>query len=403
MAAIREAPARHWVFTLNGDKKVLEDTYTKWQDQKAFGDILDYLIVGKETGAGGTFHLQGYLTLKKKNRRSWVKANFCNEAHYEQRRGTHAQARDYIKNNPDKPDAVYFEWGAVDQPEERARTDLTSLAATIKTTRSFRTILDDHGGKYIQYGRNMQNLHAYYHRPRPRATPEVYYITGASGIGKTYTMFKIIEHEGWDYHTVTETATGWMDGYEDQDTIYFEDFIGTFPRTLLLRLVDRQPIQLQVKGGWRPISAHRFIFTSNKELTTIYDEDPGGAWGRRIKEFGTKVEPRLPPWEPEDGWRPPEDRGRILEREEDEIIPPTPEDRGSPPPEDNIQPRRLGGPRRVRAPPVDSDDEKEQQQEQSVEQRREEMRLWGLQRSNADRESMERMLAAARGGIEPEP
>lgn len=108
---ITASGARHWVFTVNGEKKALEDLWECWRDPINYQDQVEYLVVGKEVGEEGTFHLQGYLTLKKKQRLGWLKRNVSAHAHWEVRRGTHEQARDYITNNKDKPNPCYFKWG----------------------------------------------------------------------------------------------------------------------------------------------------------------------------------------------------------------------------------------------------------------------------------------------------
>lgn len=56
----------------------------------------------------------------------------------------------------------------------------------------------------------------------------------------------------------------WFDGYEGQDDVLMDDYqCSMLDREFFLRLLDRYPMQVPVKGGfveWRP---KRIIITSN--------------------------------------------------------------------------------------------------------------------------------------------
>lgn len=56
----------------------------------------------------------------------------------------------------------------------------------------------------------------------------------------------------------------WLDGYHGQKTIIFDEFYGWIKYDLLLRICDRYPLQLPIKGGFVQCQATTFVFTSNK-------------------------------------------------------------------------------------------------------------------------------------------
>lgn len=80
MPAIQSA---YWVFTLNNPESLLE--------LPADGK---YLVYQRERGENGTEHFQGYVEMEKRTTLSTMKA-WLPRAHFERRRGTQQQARDY--------------------------------------------------------------------------------------------------------------------------------------------------------------------------------------------------------------------------------------------------------------------------------------------------------------------
>lgn len=108
--------ASRWCFTLNNPTDQEEDHISHWLDEHAqFG------VFGREVGAGGTPHLQGFVILKQAQRLSYLRRHVSARAHYERARGTSQQARDYCRK-----DGNFSEFGEF--PERHGkRTDLDEL------------------------------------------------------------------------------------------------------------------------------------------------------------------------------------------------------------------------------------------------------------------------------------
>lgn len=106
----RESPKKHWVFTLNNPGP--DDQGGLW--------LLpyDYAVLGFETGASGTPHIQGYVIFKKKYRLNQLKTHSPQgqRAHWEPQSqySTPAQAAEYCMKDGD-----FKEFGElyVDAPE----------------------------------------------------------------------------------------------------------------------------------------------------------------------------------------------------------------------------------------------------------------------------------------------
>lgn len=115
--------------------------------------------------------------------------------------------------------------------------------------------------------------------------PKIFIYWGDSGTGKTR---KALD-EFPDAYIVTKpngNGTLWFDGYHGQETMIIDEFYGWIPYDFLLRLCDRYPLKLQIKGGFVECCATRFIFTSNKPWKDWYNVSDTSALERRIREFG---------------------------------------------------------------------------------------------------------------------
>lgn len=90
-SSAREAPKKHWVFTLNNPQP--DDDGGLW--------LLpyEYAVLGNEVGESGTPHIQGYVIFKKKYRLAQLKAHSVQggRCHWEPQSqySTPAQAADY--------------------------------------------------------------------------------------------------------------------------------------------------------------------------------------------------------------------------------------------------------------------------------------------------------------------
>lgn len=108
---------RRWVFTLNNptdEEKLSVATFLNSESVK-------YGVVGRETGANGTPHLQGFFILNDVQRFNAVKRRVGDRCFLELARGTSQQARDYCKKDGD-----FDEYGEFPERGGR-RADLEAL------------------------------------------------------------------------------------------------------------------------------------------------------------------------------------------------------------------------------------------------------------------------------------
>lgn len=89
--------AKRWVFTINN--YTTEDV----NGIQAFAalSVVEYLVFGREVGANGTRHLQGYICFSTRKTLAFLKREFNRRGHFEVARGSAKQASDYCKKDGD--------------------------------------------------------------------------------------------------------------------------------------------------------------------------------------------------------------------------------------------------------------------------------------------------------------
>lgn len=275
-----------WVFTLNN--------YTE-EEVEFISSLVDsgsvkYLCFGKEVGEGGTPHLQGYFELATRGRLSTCKELVSARGHFEKRRGSQQQAVDYCKK-----DGVFVEFGCRQRPG--GRTDLAAIKLELDSGRSLGCIVQSDEfsfGTIIQYRRGLE-WYAGLRIPRRSYKSLVSVYWGPTGSGKSSRVYRECSEEEtplWSW-----PGGQWFDGYTGQKNVIFDDFRGEIGFSLLLRLLDRYPMQVPIKGGHVEWSPEKIYITSNQAPEEWYagfhDEAP---LMRRIEvcEF-IGNEPLIPP------------------------------------------------------------------------------------------------------------
>ena len=246
---------KYWCFTLNNPTPdEIESLSTAVRDQE---DLL-YLTYGRETGSEGTPHLQGYLELAAKLRLGGVrKLRGLGRGHFELRRGTQEQAIAYCH----KADQDPFEDGVRFSSKQGNRVDLESLKALIDSGATESELADAHFGSYIRYGRGIERYRQL-RAPRVARAVDVYVLWGAPGTGKTRFVF---EREPLLWISSDPTLQ-WFDGYQGEPAALIDDFTGSIATTpaFLLRLLDRYPTKVPIKGGFVQWVPERIYITSNQ-------------------------------------------------------------------------------------------------------------------------------------------
>lgn len=241
-----------------------------------------FLILGKEVGAQGTPHLQGYLEVTKKVSLSTLKSwPGLERAHIEKANGSADQNLAYCSK--EDPDPVLL-----GSPfRQGARTDLEEMKSLVDQGVSELDLWEQDFRTMVRYHRAISHYRSLRALPRHWAT-EVIVLIGPSGCGKTrfaYDLAKSRHLNLWSY-----SGGGWFDGYQGHEVALFDDFYGSesgIAWDVLLKLLDRYPYQVPIKGAFREWCPRIVIITSNADVNEWYPRviNQDALW-RRIFENG---------------------------------------------------------------------------------------------------------------------
>jgi len=260
--------ARHWCFTLN---HFTDDEFVHFAclcDETEAGHMR-YLVMGREIGEGGTPHLQGYLELKKQERLTWLREHVNGRAHYEMRRGSRDEARDYCMKDGD-----WLETGEWKEEERGRRSDIERMVEQASQGMTFYDACVDeptsaqfpHAYSKLLEGRALQATEAW-------RDVEVEVQVGGTGVGKTRSVYDRF----WPNLFVQDCSAGgevWWDGYSGQKTLLLDDFDGHgISFRYLLRLTDGYPVRIKVKGAHTYGAWTMVCVTSNLPVMSWYPRE----------------------------------------------------------------------------------------------------------------------------------
>ena len=228
-----------------------------------------YMVLGFEVcPETGRQHIQGYVAWENPRSLNKFQTDIgLKRFHFEITRGTPLQASEYCKK-----DGKFWEYGTL--PQQGERTDWQKAINDLDNGLDIRTVVSEQP-QLLPAIRSLEKYKNLTMKSTHRDV-NVIFIFGSPGTGKT--------RFAWDYdpELYTKPEGQWWDGYTDQKTILLDDYQGDINYTQFLKVLDRYPINLPIKGGFVPANYTTVIITSNKNFNQWYNEPPQ-AIARRIR------------------------------------------------------------------------------------------------------------------------
>ncbi len=160
-------------------------------------------------------------------------------------------------------------WEQGDKPRQGKRTDIHRLMDAVHGGVSDLELYLHHTSAMVKYNRAVTKFR--YLLDRKNAVSEEVQCTlfwGPTGSGKTR---RVWESEPSLYVYSDDSGQNiWFDGYSGETAVLFDDFNGDIRLSTLLRLIDRYPIRLPVKGDFVMRKCKSIFFTSNLPIEEWY-------------------------------------------------------------------------------------------------------------------------------------
>lgn len=238
--------SRNWCFTVNNYGE---------EDLAAISLLgARYTIYGKEIGASGTPHLQGYMCFKNAKTLKSIKKKLP-RAHLEVRKGTHEQAKEYCKKDGDFEE--YGEEPMCQKKKGECGKRVYEEAFELAKQGRINEIQEPLRTRF--YGTYKRIKSEYQVQPPSVSVLTNEWYWGSSGTGKSR---KAREENSGAY---IKNPNKWWDGYVDQDVVIIDEWSPSHEvlASHLKQWADHHPFCAEVKGGSMCIRPKKIIITSN--------------------------------------------------------------------------------------------------------------------------------------------
>jgi len=235
-------------------------------------DECEYMIFGFEICPDtGRKHLQGYHYYT--NARTYPNKKFRDVVNL-QKNGRDFKSRGSPKQNFDYCSKLNDFWQYGELPKQGERTDWEAVRSHLHGGGDIISAIQEYP-QVLPCIRSLERYQQLTLQPLNRNV-KVTILIGEPGTGKTRYAYDS------DSDTYTKPEGKWWDGYNGQKTILLDDYYGDIPYSILLKVLDRYPIQVPIKGGFVYAQWTHVIITSNRQPESWYEQGLTDALKRRI-------------------------------------------------------------------------------------------------------------------------
>ena len=263
--AVRDVErGRNWLGTLNnpGDVSV--------QEVLRACDHVRYAVGQREVGDGnGTLHDQFYVEFSTTKTLQALR-ELLPRAHWEVRRGTKQEARDYCTKEETRVAGSQWEIGewrgaARGGGRQGAREDLEAVQRRLSEGASVEQIYLEFPHIAARYPKFVEKSAQFATKPRTWET-QVIVFKGPTGCGKTSLAHEL-------YPDIWTKPDGfWFDSYDRHPHVLIDDFAGGrdcgISYRMLLRILDRYPLLVPVKTNFAQFVPRVIVITTNVDIVT---------------------------------------------------------------------------------------------------------------------------------------
>ena len=229
-----------------------------------------YLIIGYETCPNTKRrHIQGFINLDKNVRFKKAKETIGTQAHIERSRGSDTDNRKYCAK-----EGEFIESG---EPQGQGkRSDLHAAAEIITQGGTLKRVAQEYPTQYILHSRGLKAYRDLISETTPRSTKTTCIVcVGKPGSGKSkYCLEQALLATGTDNFNSDliyyKPRGDWWDGYHQQPAVIIDDYYGWLKYDELLKIMDRYPYRVPVKGSYEQFTSKYIFITSNIHIDKWY-------------------------------------------------------------------------------------------------------------------------------------
>jgi len=256
--------SRGWCITLNNP------TPRDYENLQKLASASRYLVCQLEHApTTGTPHYQGYVYFD--NARTFQSlVRRLPRAHLTIARGTARENRAYCTKAAEEgqpPNELVLETGDIPSPGNNTRVTVENVRDMLREGATYADLTN--ADSVTVSALRLAQEWLKYNMPERDFKPTVRWYYGPTGSGKTRHAMSWLRSEGTVF--TVETPGKFWDGYDGQNGVLFDDFRSTRCEFAhLLRLLDRYPMRVEVKGGSRQLNSRHMAITAPCHPRDIY-------------------------------------------------------------------------------------------------------------------------------------
>lgn len=222
--------------------------------------IITKLVIGKEIcPSTGREHYQGYVTFKKSVRMKWLKTTIDEKCNWQREYSADVAAAYCMKR-----DLVVY----VNKSKQGQSSEFDTVIEEItQNKRQKIDIIQKYPKTYVLRHAGLDKLLGVFDEAPRRDDVEVYWFYGVSGGGKTYTADQEAGDQAWH---CSDTKLQWFDGYNGQENVTIHEIDPQCNFSLLLKLCDKSPVRVPIKGSTVPWRARRIWITKMEHPLELF-------------------------------------------------------------------------------------------------------------------------------------